>query len=284
MMPSDVKSLLTGTPTVNKALQVLAYSRIRVRETGATVLLLTPQATVYALRLVQDCYENARNKANVVAIITPVNSGIAEKLAIEEDRRYQDLPVSGDPGDESPQTWGSLGDIEFDLIGSPTSFSGKDAMTYTQHDIIGAKPRLQYTATKLQTLTLKVAWYSKIVETGGVEKRFNDLLEAMRQRKVLDLIVGDYTVGSTYAGKYVITGIDHTVAKHNSNGSINAMEVTIQLLEWVEAPDLVTTEREKPKGTTQNQKPTPQQSANITRDASGAYYQDGKRMGTDKPA
>jgi len=285
MMPSDVKSLVTGPATVNKALQAAALTRVSVRETGSTLLLLAPQALIYAARLVENLLEKARNKANVVTIITPTKSGIAEKLAAAADRREQTKPVDHGTDGESPQTWGSLGDIEFDLIGSPTSLTGKDAMTYSQHDIIGEKPRLQYTATKLQTLTLKLAWYSKLVEAAGdVEKRFEKLLEAMRKRKVLDLIVGESTVGSAYAGKYVITGIDHTITKHNSNGSINAMEVTIQLLEWVEAPDLVTSEREAPKAVKEKKSPTPQQNANVTRDASGAYYKDGKRVTPDKPA
>jgi len=278
MMPSDVKGLFKGPPTLAKALDAAAMTRVRFRETGPVLLQVAPQFAVQALRLVAEAVKNASGMMEVLAIVSPANIKIGEALAVEDRNRALPAPyeVAGPPGPPSPQVWGSLGDIEFGILESPTSFGGKDAVNYAQHAIIGEKPRLQYTGAKLQTLAIKVYWHSSFEE--DIEAKLEKLHIAMRDRKVLALVVGKSTVGSVYAKDWVIADIDRSVEKFRHDGSIMAMEATVNLLEWVADPELETTEN-KGKALTQPpaKKPTPaQQSRAQLNPKTGDYEKDGQ--------
>jgi phage protein U len=282
MMPSDVSSLVNGPFSPDKALSVAALSRVRISEIGSVLVNVAPQLAIQGARLIMEALNNAKNKVAIAAIISPVKLGIGEAMAVEAQNRPLTKPLDGGPGvgsggasEPSPVEWGSLGDIEFDIVSSPASFGAKDEVVYSQHAVIGAKPRLQYTGSKLQTLTLKIAWDSRIVE--DIKVRFEALLKAMRDRTVLPLIIGESTVGSVYAEKYVITSIDHTVAKYNPDGSVMLMEATLNLLEWVDAPDLVVGET-TPKAVKETKgKASPSQKAQsqITKDEQGFYRENG---------
>ena len=266
---------------VNTALGVAALTRISLRNTGRVLLHLAPQFAVYAARLVEDALNNAKNRLNVIAVITPAYEHAVNAIANEEWNRAKfDLKSNG-PGAESPQVWGSLGDdIEFDLSSSPDTFSGVDGVNYAAHAIIGGKPRLQYTGANLQTAKLVINWHC--VATPDLQKRFEALLKAMRDRTVLDLVIGKSTEGSAYAGQYVITNISHSVIKHNPDGSIKALNLTVDLQEWVDAPDLQVSLSDAPKGVVPSKGPTATQQSQAKKDSEG-YYLDSSGNRIKKP-
>ena len=263
---------------VNTALGAAALTRISFRNTGRVLLHIAPQFAVYAARLVEDALNNAKNRLNVLAVVTPACDHATEGIANEARKRAEfDLQSNG-PGAESPQTWGSLGDIEFDLSSSPDTFSGTDGVNYAAHDLIGTKPRLQYTGTKLQTAKLVINWHC--AATPDLQDRFEALLKAMRDRTVLDLVIGKSTEGSAYAGQYVITNISHSVTKHNPDGSIKALNLTVDLQEWVDAPDLqASLSSNSPKAVKPKNKPTTTQQSQVRKDSEGYYLdKDGNRI------
>jgi phage protein U len=267
---------------VDQALGVAALTRSRVNfsATASVLANVAPQLAIQTARLIETAMRNVNGKMDVTAIISPENAHINSALALAEANKGagiynkpSGLPNPGSGG-EAEQTWGSLGDIEFDLVSSPNkiSFSGEDEK-YAQHDIIGAKSRLQWTGQGLQTLKLDIVWYA--VLTPDIEDRLVRLTEAKSKREVLDLFIGDSSKGSVYAGTFVITSIPHTVTKYNPGSmSIAALEATINLLEWVDEPDLVVTE--VPPGVKKQGIAAPKTQAQIQvyRDGKGNLYRD----------
>jgi phage protein U len=73
----------------------------------------------------------------------------------------------------------------------------------------------------------------------GIETALSALLASMRNREVLDLVVGEDATTGIYAGSYVLEKIPHQVTKHLPNGRIAAVELTLELLEWTDDPELV---------------------------------------------
>jgi len=257
---------------VNTALDVLSLTRLRFSQTGHVLLNIAPQFAVYAARLVQDALRKAKNRLNVIAVITPTYDHATEALATEARNRAAFNLESNGPGDAAPTIWGSLGEIEFDLSASPDTFSGTDGVNYASHPLIGGKPRLQYTGSKLQTAKLAINWHC--VTTPDLQERFEALLKAMRDREVLELVIGKSTEGSAYAGEYVITNISHTVTKHNPDGSLMALNLTVDLQEWVEPLGLevsLASKGDSPKGVIPKNGPTPTQKEQVKKDDEGYF-------------
>lgn len=206
---------------------------------GETLKQLAPQIAAQYLHVAWEAINNAASRVKTQAILAGPSLWLMEALASQEALRVQSRPVVADRGGEEPQTWGSLGDIEFDLMGGPTRLDCQEGMTYVRHGVIGAKPRVQFTAPELQEIRLELSWHR--LATPDLEDRLRALLEAMRERRILDLIIGDDTAGAIYGGRYVIQRIPHTVERHNPDGSMLTVQLTVELLEWVEAPTLKAT-------------------------------------------
>jgi len=279
MMPSDLASLANPSPGV--VLEASSMLRISFTGMGDVLLRVAPQFAAQGAWLLWNAYHNAaaKAKADVTAHTRPLAEAImAHSVALDKNQsrplfiEEKTWSPDGPPGakGESPQKWGSLGKIEFGLTASPTAFSAKDGEVYAQHAVIGGKPRIQWTGDALQTLTMTVRWDSLL--EGKVETGMERLMQAMRGLEVLPLVIGESTAGSVYAGAYIITGIDHKVTKYNPDGSMSSVEATVNLLEWVDAPDLEISEvKRKAVQKKQKRKPAPgwhwDEKGNYVRDA-----------------
>lgn len=204
---------------------------------GATLEQLAPQIAVQYAHVAWEMINNATSKVRTQAILAGPTLRLVEALAGEEATRARSKPQDPGRGDEEPQTWGSLGDIVFDLMSAPTGLECQEGVVYARHPVIGGKPRLQATGSELQEISLPLTWHSLVVP--DIEDRLQRLLKAMREREILSLVIGSDTAGSIYAGRYVIQRIPHTVEKHNPDGSMLAVQLTVELLEWVDDPHLV---------------------------------------------
>jgi hypothetical protein len=125
----------------------------------------------------------------------------------------------------------------FDLLTAPTSMAVTDGVTWARHNLVGSKPRLQFTGQALQTIQLGIHWHW--LAHPDIEGGLAALLAAMQGRQVLDLVIGDGATSGIYAGSYVIERIPHQVAKHLPNGKIADVELTLELVEWADDPELV---------------------------------------------
>ena len=248
---SEAQALMNGTMSlsVNSVFDAAALTRVRTQNMGDIALRVGPQFFILLARLAEEAFRNTSGKLNITAVISPADKkqkgAMEDELSLRKKNKDNLHAKAKKIGEKAPQLWGALSDIEFNLSASPDTLSGTDGVNYASHAIIGGKPRLQYTGAKLQTAKMAINWH--YMTTPDLQERFEKLLQAMRDRKVLELTVGKSTEGSAYAGQYVITNISHSVIKHNPDGSIMALNLTVDLQEWVDAPDMTETGK-APKG------------------------------------
>lgn len=203
---------------------------------GATLEHLAPQIAAQYVHVAWEAINNAARKVKVKAILGGPTLRLAEKLAAEDAARSRAKPEVG-VSEPAPQTWGSLGDHEFDLLSSPNHLEHTDGVVYARHALVGTKPRLQYTGDQLREIRLPISWHA--MTTPDIEDRLEALHKSMRTREVLDLVIGEDSAGAFYSGDWVIERISHTVEKYRSDGRILSMEATLELVEWVKDPGLV---------------------------------------------
>ncbi|WP_460036609.1 phage tail protein, partial [Mannheimia haemolytica] len=94
-----------------------------------------------------------------------------------------------------------LGNIAFEPV-NLTEFSEQHTAEFAEHAVLKGKPRLQAMGEKLNELNFSLRLHHTI---GGVESRYQALLEAKAKQAALALIWG-----SRYKGDYVIVDISST--------------------------------------------------------------------------
>ncbi|HDL6032580.1 TPA: phage tail protein [Mannheimia haemolytica] len=117
-----------------------------------------------------------------------------------------------------------LGNIAFEPV-NLTEFSEQHTAEFAEHAVLKGKPRLQAMGEKLNELNFSLRLHHTI---GGVESRYQALLEAKAKQAALALIWG-----SRYKGDYVIVDISSTTLFTDGRGNALAREMQISLKEFV---------------------------------------------------
>ena len=117
-----------------------------------------------------------------------------------------------------------LGNIAFEPV-NLTEFSEQHTAEFAEHAVLKGKPRLQAMGEKLNELNFALRLHHTI---GGVESRYQALLEAKAKQAALALIWG-----SRYKGDYVIVDVSSTTLFTDGRGNALAREMQISLKEFV---------------------------------------------------
>ncbi|MDG4947395.1 phage tail protein [Actinobacillus equuli subsp. haemolyticus] len=118
-----------------------------------------------------------------------------------------------------------LGDIMLDAI-HVTEFSENHSANFSEHEVLKGKPRLQAMGENLTDLRFAVRLHYK---NGGVESRYQSLLNAKAKQAALALIWGR----GKYKGNYVITDISASTQFTDGQGNVLCREMDISLREFV---------------------------------------------------
>jgi len=173
------------------------------------------------------------------------------------------------PPPEAPLPWGTLGEVEFELVAGPDKVSAKEGVSYVQHKVIGARPHVQFAAPGLRTVTLTLAWHSLLV--ADIKGKHGKLREAMEKRKVMRLVVGDNNEGTHLVGDYVITSMPYEIERLHGHGVVMSMGLTVELLEWNAGGPLEPGQHAPPAAVQgSGGQPTPAQSAGVNGDMTRA--------------
>lgn len=127
---------------------------------------------------------------------------------------------------------GALGDIAFEasvfkiLTFDKLKRTGKGR--WTEHNIIGEKPKLEFLGPSLEEINLDI----------HLNSLFNVIPEDELQRlrhyrdtgEVLTFVLGNKVVGK---GKYVIMGVDETHTAYSHKGKLIKADASISLKEYV---------------------------------------------------
>lgn len=126
---------------------------------------------------------------------------------------------------------GTLGNMAFQVshqsMRTFNNFSRSGEARVEQHNVIGKKPILEFVAPGLDQITFSI----RLDRFFGLvpEDELSDLRAARDEGQILPFIVG-----GRYLGRWVITSLSETHAKHDGAGKIIVAEASITLMEVAE--------------------------------------------------
>lgn len=120
----------------------------------------------------------------------------------------------------------ALGEIQFEVIGSPEAYESAEAYDFPEQRVIESKPRLQWVGDELDRLNLELTWHASLTNPA-------DQLALLRataaQHLALPLVFGD----GDFRGFFVIESIKVKSQQLSANGSPIAIRVALALKEWI---------------------------------------------------
>ena len=111
----------------------------------------------------------------------------------------------------------ALGDIQFEVVGSPEGYASEETYGFSEQRVIESKPRLQWVGEDLERLNLELMWHSSLVRATAA------------LHLALPLVFG---VG-TYLGLFVIESIKVKSMQMSDLGGLLAIRVALTLKEWI---------------------------------------------------
>lgn len=117
-----------------------------------------------------------------------------------------------------------LGDVPFEIVGSPEAFSDSRAYDYAEQRVVQARPRLQWLADDLMTIRLEMLLHLSFTNPTA---SLLLLRQAAETHGSMPLIFGN----GDFRGYFVITGIDTVSRQLSGTGEIFAITVRVSLRE-----------------------------------------------------
>ena len=119
-----------------------------------------------------------------------------------------------------------LGDIEFEVVGSPEGYESADGYDFPEQRVIESKPRLQWVGDELARLNFEMMWHASL--TNPLEQLA--LLRATAaQHLALPLVFGD----GEFRGFFVIESFKVKSQQLSASGVPIAIRVALALKEWI---------------------------------------------------
>ncbi len=117
-----------------------------------------------------------------------------------------------------------LGDITFQVIGSPETYNDSRRYDYAEHRVIQDRPRLQWLADDLTRIRLELLLHRSFTNPAT---SLVVMLEAASTHLALPLIFGN----GDFRGYFVITQIDTTSRQMSGSGDLFGVSVRLSLCE-----------------------------------------------------
>lgn len=121
--------------------------------------------------------------------------------------------------------WAILGDIEFEVLGSPVGMEHHFAAEFAQHALISKKPRIEAIGSTLDEISLDIKLHYSM---GEVEERLRMIREALVAQEPLALVMGD----GDYRGPWVLTDGVVVAQKTTDAGRLVSATLKLSLLEY----------------------------------------------------
>jgi phage protein U len=120
----------------------------------------------------------------------------------------------------------ALGDIQFEVVGSPEGYASEETYGFSEQRVIESKPRLQWVGEDLERLNLELMWHSSFTNP-GVQ------LALLRATAALHLALPLVFGVGTYLGLFVIESIKVKSMQMSDLGGLLAIRVALTLKEWI---------------------------------------------------
>jgi phage protein U len=118
-----------------------------------------------------------------------------------------------------------LGDIQFEVVGSPEAYDSAGAYDYSEQRVIESKPRLQWVGDELDRLNFELMWHSSFTNPAA---QLALLRATAAQHLALPLVFGD----GGFRGFFVVESIAVRSQQLSAGGAPIAIRVALSLKEW----------------------------------------------------
>ena len=118
-----------------------------------------------------------------------------------------------------------LGEIQFEVVGSPQAYDSTGAYDYSEQRVIESKPRLQWVGDELDRLNFELIWHSSFTNPAA---QLALLRATAAQHLALPLVFGD----GGFRGFFVVESIAVKSEQLSAGGEPIAIRVALSLKEW----------------------------------------------------
>jgi len=122
-----------------------------------------------------------------------------------------------------------LGDIKFDALNTPKSWSETHAVKYGEIPHVGAKPSLQKTGEELVSIELSITLSTDFCEPA---QSLDALKIAQSQGEILPLVTG----AGVMVGRFIINALNMTVNKMTATGELQSCDLNLSIKEYAPPP------------------------------------------------
>jgi phage protein U len=119
-----------------------------------------------------------------------------------------------------------LGDIQFEVVGSPEGYESAGAYDFPELRVIESKPRLQWVGDELERLSFDLMWHASVTNPAA---QLALLRATAAQHLALPLVFGD----GGFRGFFVIESIKVKSQQLSAGGAPIAIRVALALKEWI---------------------------------------------------
>ena len=125
-----------------------------------------------------------------------------------------------------------LGEIQFEVVGSPEGYESTGAYDYCEQRVVESKPRLQWVGDELERLSFELMWHSSFTNPAA---QLALLRGTAAQHLALPLVFGN----GGFRGFFVIESIAMRSQQLSAHGAPIAITAALSLKEWAVESELL---------------------------------------------
>src|SRR5579864_3066871 len=124
-----------------------------------------------------------------------------------------------------------LGEIVFEVLGSPDSFESTRTWDYAEHQVVDDRPKLQWLAANLEAIELDFYFHSSFTDPSAQAAA---LIAAAGDHNARALVFGN----GIHRGYFIVTSIRTTAKQMSASGDLIAITIRARLKEWAFASEI----------------------------------------------
>jgi phage protein U len=124
-----------------------------------------------------------------------------------------------------------LGEIVFELLGSPDAFDSIRTWDYAEHHVVEDRPKLQWLVVNLETIELDFHFHTSFTDPAAQAAA---LIAAAGDHNARALVFGN----GVHRGYFIVTSIRTTAQQMSASGDLIAITVRAGLKEWALASEI----------------------------------------------
>jgi phage protein U len=118
-----------------------------------------------------------------------------------------------------------LGEIVFEVLGSPNSFASNRTWEYAEHQVVEDRPKLQWLADGLETIELDFHFHASFTDPTAQTAA---LIAAGNDHNARALVFGN----GVHRGYFIVTSLRTTAQQMTADGDLVAVTLRAELKEW----------------------------------------------------